>query len=57
MVPRLPKCYGCLHKAEGALKCDAFPDGIPLDIVRSLVGHTKPYPGDRGIRFKPLEKS
>jgi len=37
--------------------CDAFPDGIPVEIFSSdfKTDHTKPYPGDHGIQYSPLE--
>ncbi len=38
------------HRGEG--KCNAFPDGIPDDILYLYYDHRKEYPGDNGIRFK-----
>ncbi len=35
--------------------CDAFPNGIPDEIYREGFDHTKPYPGDHGIQFEPIE--
>lgn len=32
--------------------CAAFPGGIPTPIVLGVNLHTKPYPGDRGIRYE-----
>jgi hypothetical protein len=32
--------------------CDAYPDGIPGELIRNEADHTKPYPGDNGIRFE-----
>ncbi len=49
-----PMCYGCTHKREG-LTCDAFPAGIPLEIVRSVADHREPFHGDNGIRFEPRD--
>jgi hypothetical protein len=37
---------------ETAPYCDAFPRGIPDDISRGR-DHSKPHPGDHGIRFQP----
>ena len=36
--------------------CDAFPGGIPLDILAANVAHDEPYEGDNGIQFEPIEK-
>lgn len=50
------QCANCRHYAKGG-KCAAFPKGIPDDIRTSKHDHRKPYPGDNGIRFEPLEES
>lgn len=52
-----PICGGCKH-LQGTLldpKCDAFPAGIPRDILLSEADHRKPFPGDNGIRFEPRD--
>jgi hypothetical protein len=46
-------CLMCVHYRKDK-KCEAFPDGIPHDIWVLKVLHKKPYPGDKGITFKPL---
>ncbi len=54
------QCLECSHfigrsnKRFGFL-CDAFPKGIPADILTGKVDHHKPYPGDHGIQFEPLK--
>jgi excisionase family DNA binding protein len=51
-------CHDCQY-FRGAKRgiCDAFPDEIPNEIWSGKVKHDKPFPGDRGIRFKPGDKS
>ena len=60
-----PQCRVCAHLrspsgdigASGELlawmTCVAFPDGIPAAIATGAHDHTKPFPGDRGVRFTP----
>lgn len=60
MIGPAPDCLKCKHLRErppGIIMgffCDAFPGGIPDAIFDGEVKHTKPYPGDHGIRFEPL---
>ncbi len=55
-------CKDCIHfREEESFKdlipvCNAFNDGIPEDIWYNKVDHTKPYPGDKGIRFERILK-
>jgi hypothetical protein len=53
-----PICLDCKHldrTEPGLMRCAAFPDEIPIAIQLMDHDHHEPYPGDRGIRFEPLE--
>ena len=47
------QCNKCLHVADDGLSCDAFPGGIPMDILAGRVAHTTPFEGDNDIQFEP----
>jgi hypothetical protein len=57
----VPQCFDCKHLAPWNPKepphCAAFPDGIPLRILRNEQDHRKEYPGDHGVRFEPSESA
>lgn len=57
--PRKKKiqCNECIHFHKHSRCCDAFPDGIPTDIIVGIHDHRDPYPGDNGIHFEPKVKT
>jgi len=58
--PDIILCGDCQHVhplgKDGILRCKAFPDGIPGEILDGKHDHKNAYPGDNGIRFEPLKK-
>jgi len=55
----IPICVDCKHMRgcteEAGLLCDAFPEGIPDEILLCKFDHHKPYRGDHGIQFEPID--
>ncbi len=53
-----PQCFKCLHLDRSGdfstMKCDAFPDEIPVPIQMNKHDHRRPFPGDHGIHFEPM---
>lgn len=57
--PISPQCNDCKHFIDvknGKPICKAYKDGIPEEIGSNRVIHNKPYPGDAGIIFEPIDK-
>lgn len=48
------QCAMCKHYIRDN-KCEAYPDGIPADILTGQVSHKEPVDGDNGIQFKERE--
>ena len=49
-------CIYCKHLNPETLDwhCEAFPDGIPEDIINGDFNHTIPHEGDHGIQFEKI---
>jgi hypothetical protein len=47
-IPAL--CWSCKHQRPDKWTCDAFPAGIPMDILTGS-DHRKPVPGDRDLQY------
>ena len=58
MVMPLPICHGCKHvdrnSLRGPLRCAAFPEGIPQEIVENKFLHRNAYPGDSGLLYEVM---
>ena len=49
-----PLCAICRHlrNSEDEMRCDAYPNGIPFEILSSQVDHRKVYIQDHGITYQ-----
>ena len=57
MTPRI-SCETCgrLLSLKGRPKCEAFPGGIPFEIITAQHDHVEPFRGDKGLRYIPIKK-
>ena len=54
---RVP-CLSCKHKYDRKTKCEAFPDGIPEQILFTSSLHLRPLKEqDNKIVYEPKEES
>ena len=49
-------CNQCAHVHDDGLTCNAFPGGIPAEILSGQRHHEEAYAGDHGIQFSPRER-
>lgn len=54
MISPSEQCVTCARFHVSDLSCDAFPDGIPEEIIAGRFDHTQPYPGDNGLLYEPV---
>lgn len=56
MIGPVTICDACARfrgaNAQLVTTCDAYPDGIPDDIILLGYDHRRPYPGDAGLTFE-----
>lgn len=52
MATPVVQCILCKHY-KGDLKCEAFNDKIPVEILTNIHDHKKEFEGDGGVRFEP----
>jgi hypothetical protein len=53
----IPLCLACTRLREGEFACDAYPAGIPHEILDGMHDHRKPFPGDNKKLFDQLDKT
>jgi hypothetical protein len=60
MIGPVPACISCKHNHDWETKdfskgwvCDAYPDGIPDEIIIGGNPHTDYIIGDHGIKYIP----
>lgn len=52
MIGPAPMCLSCIHLTGKGLRCSAFPEGIPDEIIDGAVKHLEAYEGDHGFQFQ-----
>lgn len=51
MTVSFPLCFVCIRYKDKD-RCEAYPNGIPQEILTATVDHLKPYDGDSGLTFE-----
>ena len=52
---KTPQGICCKNHHKRSLTCEAFPKGVPKEILHGHHDHREPYPGDNGIRYDPID--
>lgn len=53
MIGPAPMCETCARSRPDGT-CDAYPDGIPEEIIMNEWDHRFPKPGDHGLQYDPV---
>ena len=48
-----PLCFLCARYRD-SYRCEAFPDGIPFEVIASHTDHRRPIDGDHGLQYVPV---
>ena len=57
MIGEAPLCMECKHynfNEHSMMSCEAYPKGIPEEIIMNEHDHHKPFKNDNGITFEPI---
>lgn len=53
-----PQCLDCARlNRQDPKTCEAFPRGIPIEILTNQHDHHRPFKGDGGLVFKPVVRA
>lgn len=50
------QCMTCVHRRED-FTCDAFPEGIPENVLLTKRDHRDAIRGDNGVRWEPRDET
>jgi len=58
MTIRFPSCLTCVRfnrNVKDKSVCEAYPDGIPVEIILGKDKHEKSRSDDKGLYYKPIK--